>query len=70
MLPITGHEYGCDGGYIAFEKISNTRPYGWLSTRCRRSFLTMSRCALSLARSSESSRNPIRSASIHSIVSR
>ena len=28
MLPITGQEYGCVGGYIAFEKISNTRPYG------------------------------------------
>ena len=46
-LPITSHEYGCAAGYKVLDTISSTRPYGWLSIRCRRSFLTMSRCAFS-----------------------
>ncbi len=28
---MTSHEYGCDAGYVACERISPARPYGWLS---------------------------------------
>ena len=71
MLPITSHEYGCDRRDRSRAiRISPARPYGWLSTLCRRSFFTMSRCALSLARSSASSRKPMRSASSHKADSR
>jgi hypothetical protein len=45
--PITGHEYGLVAGKSAAEVTSSATPKGWLSTRRRRSFFTISRSASS-----------------------
>jgi hypothetical protein len=45
--PMTGHEYGCPAPKSTGVIVSLTRPYGTLSTRCRRSFFTTSRCTSS-----------------------
>ena len=66
---MTGHEYGWLAGYSAALMTSPAEPNGWLSTRSRRSFFTMSRCPSSFFWSSVGSRKPRRSDSSQSAVS-